>query len=162
VRHGYIEWRARWPQPGRGMFPALWLFTAAGAFNDPEGKGRSEIDVFEIFGHGAGRPFSGTLHLASNSLTPLEVVDLYARDVDTAGWHTYGLDWQPGHLRFFYDNYLIRQVTGRVAEWFTSPMDLRMNFSMNPPWGSAAQQSDASTPAVMTMDIDYVRVFEQK
>lgn len=145
--YGYFESRIRWPNPGVGMFPAFWLYETNG--------GQREIDIMEIFGSPTGRPWTATIH-HSNSQTN----NSFDVDKDTTGWHTYGLDWQPNYLRWYYDGEFVGEMTGTDASYFNKPMSIRLNFSMDAPW--FWQKSDGTTPNPMFMDVDYVRYWPTK
>lgn len=158
-RYAYFEIKARWPNPGKGMFPALWLYATKGDA-DPLDKGCAEIDILEIFGYAAGQPWSANLHYRNNANTPIQdPVALPNQSSDTTEWHVYGLDWQPTYLRWYRDNVLVHEVTGFNAEWFNTTMGLRLNFAMDASWFASTETSDGTTPDPMTMQIDYVRVY---
>jgi beta-glucanase (GH16 family) len=65
------------------------------------------------------------------------------------GWHTYGADWEPGAITFYYDGAVVgRQTAGVTA----APMYLMLNLALDPSIGGPNQ-----TPAAMR--VDYVRVW---
>ena len=69
---------------------------------------------------------------------------------DFTGWHTYGADWEPGSVTYYYDG---RQV-GRITTGITSaPMYLILNDAVNQPGSGFA--------AASTMQVDYVRVWSK-
>jgi Glycosyl hydrolases family 16 len=150
-KYGYFEIRARWPNPGRGMFPALWFYATDGA-TDPLGKGTAEIDMAELYG--APSKFYTTLQ---NTVGQLGVANK-----DTTDWHTYGMDWQPTYIRFYYDSQLLYEVAGTNATWYNTTMGIVLNFSMDARWFAAhGLQSDASTPSPMFSEVDYVRIWDK-
>jgi len=160
-KYGYFEVRARWPVSGKGMFPAFWLYTADGRKIKEPHKSGAEIDVFEILGHASGRPWEATVHrrdwLGNGDMTAIGEFDQ-----DTAGWHSYGLDWQPNWLRFYRDGKLMGELTGADARWFNIEMSIRLNFAVDGPHISKlGRASDHTTPNVMTMQVDYVRVYDK-
>ena len=157
-KYGYFEYRAQWPNPGKGIFPALWLFASEGS-NDVLNKGNAEIDVFEMFG--ASNLWTTSLHMRDNSGVGTDVT-IGSRSEDTAGWHTYGIDWQPTYLRFYRDNVLVYEVTGSNAAYYNTTMNIIINFSMDASWFSSGLKSDGTTPSPMNMNIDYVRVYTSK
>lgn len=150
-KYGYFEFKARWPNAAKGMFPSLWFYATDGS-GDPLGKGTAEIDLIEI---------NGIAGIWNTNIHPVQGTVGQANG-DTTGWHTYALDWQPTYLKFYRDNILVYTVTGANATYFNTTMGIRMNYGMDAPWFNAAQKSDASTPLVSTMDIDYVRVWDVK
>jgi len=68
-----------------------------------------------------------------------------------SGWHTFGVDWEPGHLTFYFDG--VSQ--GSTAQAATHPHYLIANLAV----------STVISPPVQvpqTVAIDYVRVFKKK
>lgn len=159
-RYGYFEFRAQWPNPGRGMFPALWFYSSL-LGNDPQAKGRSEIDLVEIYGNPGGSNVVTTLIRGMTDGTNVGVSQHGPANGDTSGWHTYGMDWQPTYINVYVDNVLLYSIGGVEATWFSAPMDIYMNFAMDAPW-FAANLSDGTTPSPMSMNIDYIRVYDIK
>lgn len=165
--YGYFEFRARLPLPGKGMFPALWLFAANG--HNP-GKENAEIDLLEVFGQPTGDPWSITLHhkqlggtAAAGATTSSGQVAVATVPSSTTDWHTYGLDWQPDHLRFYRDDVLVAEVTGAAAQFYNGvTMGLRLNYAADAAWFPQDRLSDSSTPDRLAMDVDWVRVWAAK
>lgn len=165
-RYGYFEWRASLPTPGRGMFPALWMFNNVPNRND--GYQSAEIDVFEVFGHRTGVPWDITLHLKPkgvNGLVQSQIATVYN---DTAGWHRYGVNWTADAITFYKDGQVVSTVTGDRAAWYRNAnLGLRMDYVMDPNWPGVpqAQLSTSNDPPIGTkleMKIDYVRYYSQR
>ena len=161
ILYGYIEWKARWSNPGKGMFPALWLYSSDGS-SDAQSKGQAEIDVLELFGQ--GNLWHTTLHMiATNGTGTSDELAGSPQSTDTTGWHTYGIDWQPGYIKIYKDGALIYTVSSSEAAWYNNVnMNILINFAMDAPWFGSGLLSDGTTPSPMTMDIDYVRVYNAK
>ncbi|MGY1840833.1 MULTISPECIES: family 16 glycosylhydrolase [unclassified Modestobacter] len=168
--HGYYEIRMRAPVPAKGGWPALWLFAASGL--NP-GKENAEIDLLEVFGHASGQPWSVTVHEkayargaiapAAGATTADGQVDVAHVMTDTTDWHTYGLDWQKGHLRFYQDGRQVAEVTGSDAAFFDDvTMSIRLDYAVDASWFPAGQRSDASTPDVLSMQVDHIRRWDTK
>ncbi len=152
-KYGYYEFRVRFPVQGKGMFPAFWLYSADLGL-DPEGKSSAEIDVFETF----GKPNSWHFGLPNS-----QGGEGYGADEDIGGWHVYAIDWQPTYIRLYRDGALRKEVTGTNASWYSAYMDIRLNFAMDAPWFySFGLNSDANTPNNLSMQFDYVRVYDRK
>lgn len=151
-KYGYIEAKLRFPVQGKGMFPAFWLYATEGGA-DPLGKGKAEIDIFEVFG--IPNSWATNLH-------PGDAVGAPQVNQDLGSWHTYGLDWQPKYLRFYRDGVLVHEVVGAKAEYFNTTMGIMLNYSMDAPWFGASTKSDASTPDNLRMDVEYVQVLANK
>jgi hypothetical protein len=134
--YGYME--ARVWMPGTSAvtdWPAVWAQGQAG--NWPV---NGELDVVEGLGGSAcwhfHDPSGGPGGCASGN---------YA-----AGWHTFGADWEPGIVTWYYDGIDVGSVTSGVT---SSPMYLLMNLAVDHTYGGAIQ-----TPA--TMRIDYLRIWQ--
>lgn len=156
--YGYFEWRMRLPNPGLGMFPALWMFDAvSGAVRDDFAHSRAELDLMKVFGTAVGNPWNTAVQLkdqgGAGSQFPLS-----AKADDTTGWHTYGMDWQAGTLRFYKDG--VETANGdQYAYFFVGlHMQLRMNYSVgdNLTW---MPHTDVTTPDELHMDVDYIRCY---
>ena len=156
-RYGYFEFRARFPSPGKGMFPAIWLYVANGRAV-PEAKSGAEIDLLEILGQASGRPIVTTVH-RRNWQNQGDQTSVGAFDCDTRAWHIYGFEWQPDRLNFFRDGKWIGEVTGSDASWFDVDMAILLNFTVNGAYFKRGLATDATTPDRMEMQIDYVRVY---
>lgn len=118
-RYGYFEVRMKVP---RGAGLVTGMFTYAGR----EGSVRTnEIDI-EILGRNT-RVVELTIHEGGRA-TPKKITLPF----DSAdGFHTYGIDWQPGHIRWYADGKLIHAETGPVARRVTRPQQLILSL-----WGS--------------------------
>lgn len=130
--YGYAEARINLPASSAGKianWPAWWT-------DGQSWPGDGEIDIME------GMSGLAQYHAHSPSGGPGMSVS-----GDFTGWHTYGVNWQPGTLTFYYDG---RKV-GTLAYDRTSPNYLIVNYAMG-----------AGNPilANATMQVDYVRVWQ--
>ncbi len=66
---------------------------------------------------------------------------------DYAGWHTFGADWEPGSVTYYYDGKNVGSVTTGIT---SAPMFLIIDYAAGPPFQSPS-----------TMKIDYVRVWQR-
>ena len=130
--YGYMETRM-W-LPGSGSTAVDWPgFWADGTVTWPS---TGEIDVMEVldgrlcwhFHYSGGAP-GGCPSIA----TPW-------------GWHTFGADWEPGVITFYYDGVRVGQVTSGVT---SSPMFLILNLGLS---------SNIVVP--VSVQVDYVRVWK--
>lgn len=139
--YGFIE--ARIHLPGNGT-PENW---AAFWANGQDWPYDGEIDVMETLG---GEP-RWHYHYAGPNGSDRS----YGSDVDLispkSGWHTFGADWQPGRITFYYDGKAVGSVTSNVT---SSPMYLILSNSLS---------SYISGPMVApsTMQVDYVRHWQR-
>lgn len=138
--YGYMEARIYLPATAAGVpvnFPAFW---ANGTGSWPA---TGELDVMEVLrdcGPGEGFHFHSLLG-AFGGCAALST---------PAGWHTFGADWQPGSVTYYYDGLPVGRVTSGVT---SSPMYLVLNNSVDPTWGGPTQ-------APADMQVDYVRVWQ--
>ncbi len=155
--YGKIEVVAKIPAMGKGIWPALWLQGNA-VYNWP-GPGGNEIDFAELWNsprevhnalHYADTP-NGTDLGANQGCTYESPVDL------SAGYHTYGLIWEPGPtLTYLFDG----QTTCRMAlsgNYFNAPMHIIMNTAVGASW---IGHPDATVPFPQQFKIDSVRVYQ--
>jgi beta-glucanase (GH16 family) len=158
-RYGYIEIRAKLPSHAAGMFPAMWLYAVGGSSN-AQNKGGAEIDLFEVFGDPSGSNWHVTTHYRDdqNAVTGPDV-NVASVSTDTSQWHTYAVDWQPSYLRFFLDGVVVGEVTGAQAEYFDTPMSLRVNYAMNASWFPPDHQAVDTSAGPLTLVIDYIHTY---
>jgi beta-glucanase (GH16 family) len=137
--YGYFEMRAQVPD-GKGLWPAFWLLPSDHSWPP-------EIDIAEVDGQ---QPdvlhtvlHSSAVHASAATTVP-----------DTgAGYHTYGLDWEPATISFFFDGQQVFQ-TATPADMH-KPMYMLIDLAIiAPPNGP-----DSSTPFPAQMNVDYVRAF---
>ncbi|MCG6500424.1 family 16 glycosylhydrolase, partial [Kitasatospora sp. A2-31] len=65
-----------------------------------------------------------------------------------SGWHTFGADWQPGSVTYYYDGVKVGQITSGIT---SAPMYLILN-------NAVYASGPTVTPA--DMQVDYVRVWQ--
>lgn len=66
------------------------------------------------------------------------------------GWHTYGADWQPGSVTYYYDGKAVGKVTQQVT---SAPMYLILDYAVSSSIGGPSKNA--------TMKVDYVRVWSK-
>lgn len=135
--YGFME--ARIWLPGRGSritnWPAFW----ADGHNWPAD---GEIDVLEGLGGQA------CWHFVYSGGNPGGCV----RETFTNGWHTFGANWEPRSITYYYDG----RVVGTVKSGITSaPMYLIINYAIAHEFGIPVQAS-------ATMRVDYVRMWQHR
>jgi beta-glucanase (GH16 family) len=131
--YGYFETRVWLPGGALGVdWPGVW---AVGA-NWPAG---GEIDLVE------GLSGQACWHFHDPQGSPGGCAGVY-----TGGWHTFGADWEPGSVTWYYDGVEVGTVTQGVTN---SPMFLLATMALDNTYGGPIQ-----TPA--TMRIDYIRIWQ--
>lgn len=178
-KYGRFEVRARLPSPGAGRsgfwptaWPAHWLMPEPSVSKPPNicWPVGGEIDIMEGFrprgpdNHPNHTSVLMTYHWAQecnndlydggNSRWPVQNDSVTAVDFADE-WHTYGVEWQEGRLRWYLDDVAEthRRVAGQPASLFTPPgaMYMILNTAMEP-WSRAVE--DVGMP--LRHDIDRV------
>ncbi|MCU1368973.1 MAG: hypothetical protein JWO77_167 [Ilumatobacteraceae bacterium] len=144
--YGYVEVRFRTPA-GAGLWPAIWMLPVTN-------ESLPEIDLLEQYGDDTSTS-SMTFHPDGPGAEE-SVERRYVHDTDLSeGWHTIGLQWTKGRLRWFLDGAQRFEVTGdRVPD---QPMYLLLNLAV----GGNAGHPPATTHFPATFLIDEVTVWRQ-
>ncbi len=144
-QYGYFEARVKAPA-GIGLWPAFWLLSPA--------QRTPEIDIMEILGK---QPNRVQLHYHYIDSTGIEQDSgAYWDDGDfAAGWHTFGVEWQPTSLTWYVDGVQRRVYDGSNVA--AEPLYLILNLQVGGSWGG---EPDATTVFPAYYDIDYVRVWQ--
>lgn len=123
--------------PGRGNqivnWPAFW----ADGTNWPQD---GEIDVME------GLTGQACWHFRYPGGNPGGCV----RGIFTGGWHTFGANWEPGSITYYYDGREVGTVTSGIT---SAPMYLILNYATDHEFGGPVVAPE-------TMRVDYVQVWQ--
>ena len=158
VAPGRVEARIKLPA-GQGLWPAFWMlghthpaipWPACGELDIMENKG-SQPSTTSSAVHGPG--YSGT--------TPLAHAQTLAAGTFSADFHTFAIEWDAAHVRFFIDDTAHYGITRSALEQFgksilDQPFYLIINLAVGGHF-DGDPQSDAILPA--TMLVDYVRAY---
>jgi len=147
-RYGYMEARVKVPA-GQGLWPAFWTLPAD--YSWPP-----EIDVMEILGH---EPNVTEMHYHYNDAggTHRGPGARWAGPDFSAGWHTFGVDWQPGAMVWYVDGIERWRFTDAFAITAT-PQYLVLNLAVGGDWPGSP---NASTPFPSDYLVDHVRVWDR-
>jgi len=142
--YGLVEVSAKLPA-GDGMWPAIWLLPSS--LDWPP-----EIDIMEMLGSDPTMIYASTHSGANNDSSTLPV---YVGDT-TQSFHTYGLDWEPDTITWYFDGNAIRTVA--TPSDMHQPMYLLINLAVGGAGSWPGPVTSASEfPAQMS--IDYVRIY---
>jgi len=161
-QYGLFEARMQTPT-GRGLWPAFW---ALGADIDQTGWPEcGEIDVMEQFGHEPQKTL-GTIHgprYAGGARSDYEPGYSFAHPAPLSqGFHTYGVQWLPGSIQFYFDGHRYGAITPADlpsgSRWvFDHPFYLILNIAIGGRW---AGTPDSDTRFPQALLVDYVRVYQ--
>lgn len=137
--YGYIQARI-WLPAGSGLGPAWWT---DGQTWPTDG----EIDILQAYDTRSEVDYHYRYAGCGGDCAPGGQVRVGGA---TSGWHTYGVDWAPGSITWYYDGVRVWSFTGSAVT--SSPQYLVLNL--------AAYSTSVTAPAVMR--VDYVRVYASK
>jgi beta-glucanase (GH16 family) len=148
-QYGRVEIRAKMPI-GQGFWPALWMLPTDGSTSG----WLPEIDIYESINR--ENRYFGNYHFPTGSgqskLGPIPVPN------DVTAWHVYGLEWTPERLSWTLDGQVVITTTN-VAATHNHRMFLLITFALGGSWPGPP---DATTPFPSEMQIDYVKVMQQR
>ncbi|MCM1067790.1 MAG: family 16 glycosylhydrolase [Muribaculaceae bacterium] len=162
--YGIFEARIKLPK-GKGTWPAFWMMPSKNDFNANPWPRCGEIDIMEEVGYNPNYT-SSSIHCESynhvlGTQRTAERLTQGAQD----DFHVYRLEWTPDYIRTYVDDVRLLSFandgSGKVATWpFNKPFYLILNLAWGGDWGGAQGVDESCLPA--TMEVDYVRVFQQK
>ncbi|SDI78160.1 Glycosyl hydrolases family 16 [Frankineae bacterium MT45] len=157
IKYGAVIARIKLPK-GQGLWPAFWT---VGTDIVTKGWPRSgEIDIMEalnkmptVFGTLHGPTTNGKAYGIGTKTSPAEGVG--------SGWHTYGINWSPLGINWYLDGHRYGRITKAslpaTDQWeFDKPHVVQLNLAVGGVWPGPP---NATTPAVSTMLVDYVRYY---
>jgi len=155
--YGYFEMEAKLPV-GKGTWPAFWLY-------NHDQAAHPEIDIMEAYA--GGGPNSGwsdaNLHPTAYGATAWpnggdagSIFQMVSTPDLSAGFHKYGMKWEPNKLTFYFD--------GKLVHTANATMPKRMYILLDLWYGSASGQADNTTLTGKTnsYEVNYVRAWQFK
>ena len=176
-KYGKIEVRAKLPL-GRSLWPAIWMLPENEEYTGWPTSG--EIDIMEAKGSVDNKVW-GTLHYGDKRPNNLQSGDSYTfpegEKIDD--FHTYGIEWQPGEIRWYIDGKLYQTqnnwnaVDSQTGEKyaFPAPFDKDFHIILNLALGGwydgvgdnlDVDDSIFANGEEYAMEVDYVRCYESK
>jgi beta-glucanase (GH16 family) len=150
--YGTWEARLRYPK-GQGVWPAWFLLPVGQKSPYPE------IDIFEAYpappsGGGSGVNVVGTTDWYGTGLNHNFVTDFTSLGINITdgAFHVWKMVWTPASLVFSVDETVIGSITQDVP---SVPMYPIFDLAL----GAPGYRVDGTTPSLLTMDIDYLRVY---
>ena len=115
-RYGYFEVRMKVPR-GAGLVTGFFSYAGQEGGTRP-----NEIDI-EILGRNT-RVAELTIHENGEATSTKVTLPFDAGD----GFHVYGFDWQPGHVRWYIDGKLVHAESGGAARRLVRPQQMILNL----------------------------------
>jgi beta-glucanase (GH16 family) len=166
-KYGKFEARMKLPE-GQGFWPAFWMMPEDSVYGNWPTSG--EIDIMEAAGRDTGT-IGGTIHYGeeypNNTYTGAEYH--FPEGEDTTGYHTYGIAWEPGEIRWYVDGKLYQTLNNWFSKGtnqadrytFPAPFDQEFYMILNLAVGGwYGGDPDRTTPFPGEMEVDYVRAYE--
>jgi beta-glucanase (GH16 family) len=146
--YGYAEARVRVPN-GKGLWPAFWLLPATY-------ESRPEIDAMEILGD-SPTVQRMAFHYVAPDGTKADAAATWSGPDFSAGWHTFGVDWEPDAIVWYVDG-VERFRYANSSTVTSSPMYVLLDLAVGGDWPGAP---DATTVFPAYFDVDYVRIWQR-
>lgn len=167
-QYGYIEARIKLPR-GRGTWPAFWMMPCNVNWATEPWPYCGEIDIMEEVGC-VPDEVSSSLHASGHNHTNNTQVT-HAMTIDKAEgeFHVYALEWTSkkittyvdGKVQLTYDNPNTSSTTDPKWNWpYDRPYYVILNLAWGGDWGGMKGVDENALP--VTMEVDYVRVFQKK
>ncbi len=175
VKYGRIEARMKLPE-GQGSWPAFWMLPTDSPYGGWAAGG--EIDILEAtnLGVDGNNKVSGTLHYGMQwPLNQYQSREYAPTDISfTDDFQVIAVEWDADEIRWYVNN--VHYATQMKRSWWTyfysglnsgfqastdgpfdQPFHILLNFAVG---GDLPGSPDASSIFPMTMDVDYIRVYQ--
>jgi len=157
---GRIDFRARLPK-GQGIWPAIWMLGAS--INETPWPLCGEIDIMELVGHEPKRTH-GTAHWGNVGEGSQFRGNSFSLSEDFAErFHVFTLLWKNNSLQWYVDETLFHTITTTDTQGYIYPYNADFFFIMNVAvGGNWPGNPDETTVFPQSMEVDYVRVFQER
>ena len=157
-KYGYIEASIKLPK-GKGTWPAFWMMPV----NFRSWPDDGEIDIMEEVGYHpdyVSSSLHANAHVHSNNTQVTH--EMYCKGAE-GEFHTYAIEWTAqnittyvdGRKQLSYDN----RGLGRDDWPYNDPFYIILNLAWGGDWGGSQGVDENALP--VTMEVDYVRVFQK-
>ena len=157
-KYGYIEASIKLPK-GKGTWPAFWMMPV----NFKSWPADGEIDIMEEVGYHpdyVSSSLHANAHVHSNGTQVTH--EMYCKGAE-GEFHTYAIEWTAqnittyvdGKKQLSYDN----RGLGRDDWPYNDPFYIIFNLAWGGDWGGSQGVDENALP--VTMEVDYVRVFQK-
>lgn len=167
ARGTFIEIRSK-PAKGNGLWSHLWLMPTDFALDPNCPVQRYTLKMHSFNGHYPDVAEFNVRKRLSCTISATSMSDdgfLHMMSDHTTAFHTYGMDWYPDHVDFYFDGQKVKTSTAIAGN--SGPGFLIINGYVTMvgvngrteyPWDS---RPDANTPTLTNFEVDYVRVWKR-
>lgn len=162
--YGIFDARLKLPK-GKGTWPAYWMMPVNNDWSTTPWPLCGEIDIMEEVGYNPNYT-SSSIHCDSyNHVKGTQKTAERLTEGAQDDFHVYRLEWTKDYIKTYVDGKLLftfnNDGKNNMKTWpFTRPFYLILNLAWGGDWGGAQGVDESALPA--TMEVDYVRVFQQK
>ncbi len=155
-RYGKIEARMRLPY-GQGIWPAFWMlgeqFTTVGW------PACGEIDIMEMVGGDGDNRVHGTIHFDNNGYQSWGGHYVLPSGIFADDFHVFAIHWTPEKIEWYLDDILYYDADIQAAGMteFHENFFIILNLAVGGNWPG---NPDATTVFPQTLEVDYVRVYQ--
>ena len=157
-KYGYVEMRAKVPF-GKPAFPSFWMKSAEICNSTEFG----EIDIFECFANDT--EIESAIHKWGESHISSDAGKYsFPSKIAAENWHTYGLLWVPGQLKFLVDGAVFGTIDTTGKEYYVDDYYyLIINNYLYTKSGISKDGCNASASDAFPInyEIDYVRLYQK-
>ena len=157
--YGYIEASIKLPK-GKGTWPAFWMMPV----NFKSWPADGEIDILEEVGYHpdyVSSSLHANAHVHSNNTQVTH--EMYCKGAE-GEFHTYAIEWTAQNITTFVDGKKQLSYDNRGLgrdDWpYNDPFYIIFNLAWGGDWGGQQGVDENALP--VTMEVDYVRVFQKK
>lgn len=158
-KYGYIEASIKLPK-GKGTWPAFWMMPV----NFKSWPADGEIDIMEEVGYHpdyVSSSLHANAHVHSNGTQVTH--EMYCKGAE-GEFHTYAIEWTAQNITTFVDGKKQLSYDNRGLgrdDWpYNDPFYIIFNLAWGGDWGGSQGVDESALP--VTMEVDYVRVFQKK
>lgn len=158
-KYGYMEASIKLPK-GKGTWPAFWMMPV----NFKSWPHDGEIDIMEEVGANPNYVSSSLhadAHVHSNNTQVTH--EMYCAGAE-GNFHVYGIEWTAEKITTYVDGKVQLEYKNRglgIKDWpYDAPFYIILNLAWGGDWGGYKGIDDKALP--LTMEVDYVRVFQKQ
>lgn len=158
-KYGKIEARIKMPY-GKGIWPAFWMLGNS-IFSGTNWPNCGEIDIVEMVGGTVeDKVVVGTPHWGDANGNHAQYGGSKTHSEKLANdFHLYSIEWTPSSIKWFFDGvqYHVMSITPSDLSEFHKDFFILLNLAVGGNWPGSP---DATTVFPQTMEVDYVRVYQ--